>query len=213
MNKNKFFATFFIVFIGLIFSQVSILKAEEVPTEFRFRFSGSSVFSMPTANCTSSVSYLNDDGESNCFISQSFGQIIEVSLLRILSGDFKSKNTINGKLAFLTEGKFTPAISLGVADVNKQLGDRIFFAAASKNFEDFGFSIHAGLCKDPVDDEKKAFFGVQKVIFPLLTVAAERYDDVNTYGIKISPYPGVSLDIAQRDGKEEMFNLVYSKSY
>ena len=213
MNKNNFLCRIFIVFIGLIISSSHILKAEDAPTDFRFRFSGSSVFSMPTGNCTSTVSYLNDDGNSSCFVSQSLGELIEVSVLRRLSGEKKNVNTINGKLALISEGRLIPAICVGAADVNTQLGDRIYFAAASKNFEDFGFSIHAGVCKDPVNDEKKAFFGVEKVVFPLLTVAAERYDEVNTYGIKISPYPGVSLDIAQRDGKEEMFNLVYSRKY
>lgn len=213
MNKNNFFATFFICFLATFIIQAKTLKAEDAPTDFRFRYSGSSVFSMPTGNCRSSLSYVNDNKESYCFVSQSLGELIEVSILRRMSGEKKNTNTINGKLALLSEGRFIPAICIGVADVNTQLGDRIYYAAASKNFEDFGFSIHAGVCKDPLNKEKKAFFGVEKVIFPLLTVAAERYDEVNTYGIKISPYPGLSLDIAQRDGKEEMFNLVYTRSY
>lgn len=213
MNKNKFFATFSVVLIGLFIGSAQILKAEDAPTDFRFRYSGSSVFSMPTGNCSSSVSYINDDGNSHCFVSQSLGNIIEVSVLRRLSGEKKNVNSINGKLALICEGRLMPAISIGVADVNTQLGDRIYYAAASKSFEDFGFSIHAGVCRDPINKEKKSFFGVEKVVFPLLTIAAERYDDVNTYGIKLSPYPGVSLDIAQRDRKEEMFNLVYSRSY
>ena len=148
-----------------------------------------------------------------CFISQSFGELLEVSVLRRMSGANKNVNTINGKFALISEGRLFPAITLGAADLNTQLGDRIYYAAASKNFEDFGFSIHAGVYRDPVNREKKSFFGVSKVIFPLLTIAAERSDDIDTYGIKISPYPGMSLDIAQRDGKEEMFNLVYSRSY
>lgn len=213
MNKNNFFATFFIVLLATFMIQVKTLKAEDAPTDFRFRYSGSSVFSMPTGNCRSSLSYINDNSDSYCFVSQSLGELIEVSILRRLSGEKKNTNCINGKLALISEGRFMPAICIGAADINTQLGDRIYYAAASKNFEDFGFSIHAGLCKDPVNKEKKAFFGVEKVIFPLLTIAAERYDEVNTYGIKLSPYPGLSLDIAQRDGKEEMFNLVYTRSY
>lgn len=191
----------------------SSLKAEDVKTELRFRYVGSSIFTLPTAFCQPSVAYMNDDGDSYGIITQNLGQIAEVSVSRRLSGDYKNKNSINGKLALMSEGRLLPAICIGAADVNQQLGDRIYFAAASKNFEDFGLKINAGVYKDPIDKDKVIFFGVEKVIFPLLTIAAERYDDVNTYGIKISPYPGVSLDIAQRDGKEEMFNLVYSKSY
>lgn len=213
MRKNKFFVKSFLLFLGFFIGFTQILKAEDVPTDFRFRYSGSSIFSVPTANCSSSVSYINDNKESYGFVSQSFGEFLEVSVLRHLSGEKKGTNTINGKLALISEGKFMPGISLGAADLNTQLGDRIYFAAASKNFEDFGFSIHAGVYKDPINKDKKAFYGLEKVVFPLLSVAAERCNEIDTYGIKISSYPGVSLDIAQRDGKEEMFNLVYLKRY
>ena len=213
MNKNKTFVAFTFC-LGLFVGLAQNVKAEEdVPTSFRFRYSGSSVFAVPTGKCGSSVAYINDNKDSACFISQSFGELLEVSVLRRLSGYKKNVNTINGKFALFTEGKLLPAVTLGAADLNTQLGDRIYYAAATKSFEDFGFSIHAGVYRDPVNREKKSFFGVQKVIFPLLTIAAERCDDIDTYGIKISPYPGMSLDIAQRDGKEEMFNLVYSRSY
>jgi hypothetical protein len=213
MKINNHFVKVFFLSVFFIVGFVHLIKAENVPTDLRFRYSGSSVFAIPTGKFSSSMSYINDDKNSRCFISQNIGNIIEVSVLRRLSGDNKNTNTINGKLALISEGKLMPAISLGVADVNTQLGDRIYFAAASKSFEEFGFSIHAGLYRDPINREKKSFFGAEKVIFPLLTIAAERCNDIDTYGIKISPYPGVSLDIAQRDGKEEMFNLVYSKSY
>ena len=212
MNKNKIFITFACC-LGLFLSLSSIVKAEDVPTDLRFRYSGSSIFAVPTGKCTSSVSYINDNKDSLAFVSQSFGELLEVSVLRRLSGANKSVNTINGKFAIFSEGRLLPSVSIGAADLNTQLGDRIYYAAASKSFEDFGFSIHAGVYRDPINREKKSFFGVQKVIFPLLTLAAERSNDIDTYGIKISPYPGMSLDIAQRDGKEEMFNLVYSRSY
>ena len=212
MNKNKTFIAFACC-LGLFLGFSNIVKAEDAPTELRFRYSGSSIFSVPTGKCTSSAAYINDNKDSMCFISQSFGELMEVSVLRRMSGANKGVNTINGKFALISEGRLLPAITLGAADLNTQLGDRIYYAAASKNFEDFGFSIHAGVYRDPVNREKKSFFGVQKVIFPLLTLAAERSNDIDTYGIKISPYPGMSLDIAQRDGKEEMFNLVYSRSY
>ncbi len=213
MKKSNYIVIFCVVIFGLFLFQTKQLQAEDSPTDFRFRYSGSSVFSLPTGNCKSSASYINDDSNSSFFVSQSLGNLLEVSMLRRLSGEKKGKNTINGKLALMSEGDYCPGVSIGVVDVNKKLGDRIYFAAASKNFEDFGFSIHAGLLKDPIDDDKKTFFGVEKIILPLLTIAAERYDDINTYGIKISPYPGLSLDVAQRDGKEELFNLVYSRSY
>ena len=212
MNKNKTPVAFALL-LGLFVSLSQMVKAEDAPTAYRFRYSGSSIFSVPTGMCTSSAAYINDNKDSFCFISQSFGEFMEVSVLRRLSGYKKNVNSINGKFALLSEGRVIPAISLGAADINTQLGDRIYFVAASKTIEDFGFSMHVGVYRDPVTRDKKTFFGVEKVIFPLLTIAAERCDDVDTYGIKISPYPGMSLDIAQRDGKEEMFNLVYSRRY
>ena len=213
MKINKNFIVVLCAFIGFFVSLSNSVKAEDAPTNFRFRYSGSAIFSVPTGKCSSSVSYINDDSNSYGFVSQSLGEILEVSILRRFNGTKKNTNTINGKLAIFSEGRVIPALCIGAADINTQLGRRIYYTAATKTFDDFGFSIHAGLCKDPIDNDKKAFFGLQKVILPLLTVAAERYDKIDTYGVKISPYPGVSLDIAQRDGKDEIFNLVYSRSY
>jgi hypothetical protein len=51
------------------------------------------------------------------------------------------------------------------------------------------------------------------MVFPLVTIGAERNDDVDTFGIKLSPYPGLSLEIAQRDHREEMYNLNYIRSF
>lgn len=187
--------------------------AEDAPTDLRFRFAGSSIFAVPTGYARSTASYINDDGESSLFITQALGEILEVSLQRRLSGDYKNENTINGKLVLLCEGRIIPGMTFGVTDVGKKLGDRIYYLAASKNLEDFGLTLTAGVYRDPVDKDKITFFGVEKVILPLISVAAERVDDVNTYGIKITPYPGLSLDVAQRDGKEEMYNLVYTTRY
>lgn len=190
------------------------LCAENLPTELRFRYSGSAVFTAPTAYCRSVTAYLNDNTKSYGFISQNLGDLLEVSVLRPLSDENKGKNIINGKLTLMSEGMALPAISLGLADVNAQSGEeRIGFVSASKNFETFGLSIHAGIYRDPVDKKKIPYYAVEKIVFPLLRLAVERIDEIDTYGIRLSPYPGVSLDIAQRDGKEEIFNLVYSRSY
>lgn len=214
MNRSKQILVGLVFLLSLVnFTQTAFAK-DPLPTELRFRYGGSFVLSHPTGYCRSSVAYINDNKESSGFISQSLGDLLEVSVLRHWSGDYKNKNSINGKLAIISEGTLMPAVAIGGVDINTQTGDdRIFYAAASKNFETFGFTIHAGIYRDPVDKDKVVYYGAEKVIFPLLSVAAERVDDKNTYGIKISPYPGLSLDVAQRDGKEEMFNLVYSRSY
>lgn len=214
MNRSKQILVglaFILAFTG--FSQKSF-AADPLPTNMRLRYGGSSVITLPTGYCKSSVGYVNDNKESHGFITQSLGQLLEVSVLRHWSGDYKNKNSINGKFALLSEGIALPAVAIGAVDINTQTGDdRIYYAAASKNFDTFGLTIHAGIYKDPVDKEKVVYYGAEKVILPLLSVAAEHVDDKFTYGIRITPYPGVSLDVAQRDGKEEMYNLIYSRSY
>lgn len=213
MNRNKVFA----LGLGILFFLIGFansLCAKDIPTKLRFRYCGSSVFALPTGYCKYSVGYINDNTNPYFFASQNLGNLLEVSVLKPLDGDNKNKSIFNGKLALFSEGMGLPAISLGIADVNAQTGnDRIFFVAASKNIDVFGFTAHAGMYRDPISKDKIAFYGAEKIVFPLLSIAAERVDDVNTYGIRISPYPGVSLDIAQRDGKEEIFNLIYSRSY
>lgn len=214
MNRSKqILAGLAFLLAFTAFTQPSFAK-DPLPTNMRMRYGGSFVLSLPTGYCRPSVAYVNDNKESHGFISQNLGQILEVSVLRYWSGDYKNKNSINGKFALLSEGTLIPAVSFGAVDINTQTGDdRIYYAAASKSFEDFGLTIHVGIYKDPVDKEKVIYYGAEKVILPLLSVAAEHVNDKFTYGIKITPYPGVSLDVSQRDGKEEIFNLIYSRSY
>jgi hypothetical protein len=113
----------------------------------------------------------------------------------------------------LEEGEMLPSVVWGVSDINSQIGSKIFYFAASKNFEIFGAQIHAGFYKDPVTTDKKMFYGIEKMVFPLVTLSAERADDIDTFGIKLSPYPGVSLECAQRDRKEELYNINYYRSF
>ena len=91
MNKNKTPVAFALL-LGLFVSLSQMVKAEDAPTDYRFRYSGSSIFSVPTGMCTSSAAYINDNKDSFCFISQSFGEFMEVSVLRRLSGYKKNVN-------------------------------------------------------------------------------------------------------------------------
>ena len=106
-----------------------------------------------------------------------------------------------------------PALVWGASDLNTQLGSKIFYFATSKSIEVFGAQLHGGFYKDPVTTERKYFYGIEKMVFPLITVAAERSYDKDTFGVKLSPYPGVSLEVAQRDGKEELYNIIYFRSF
>lgn len=200
----------------LIFALVVLIPAISTAqtNPRRFHYMGTSVFNMPTGFTRSAMCYINDAGHSAALISQSLmSNFIEVSMLRHMNGAEDGKNVMNFKIKALEEDTLIPSIVWGVSDVNTQLGSKIFYFAASKSIETFGVTLHAGFYKDPVTTDKKAFYAFEKMVFPLVTIGAERNDDIDTFGIKLSPYPGLSLEIAQRDHKEEIYNLNYFRSY
>ncbi len=191
-----------------------VCHATFASTAFRTRYMGTSNFSMPTGFTRSAACYLNDSSHSSMLLSQAvFNGYLEFSMLRHLNGDEKGKNPLNAKVKLLEEGSIVPSLVWGVGDINTQLGSKIFFFSASKNIEVFGVQLHAGFYKDPITTDKKMFYGFEKMVFPLVTLAAERNDDIDAYGIKLSPYPGVSLEIAQRNSKEELYNINYYRSF
>ncbi|MEW6710683.1 MAG: hypothetical protein AB1403_12730 [Candidatus Riflebacteria bacterium] len=205
--KRTLCSTIFLVFLLPV-----LVSAQSNPR--RFQYMGTSVFSIPTGFTRSAMSYINDSGHSAALFSQSLlSGFIEVSMLRHMNDAEKGKNVTNFKLKMIEEDTLIPSIVWGVSDVNTQLGSKVFYFAASKSVETFGVTLHAGFYKDPVNTDKKAFFAFEKMIFPLVTVGAERIDDVDSYGIKLSPYPGLSLEIGQRERKEEFYNLNYYRSY
>lgn len=191
-----------------------VAQSTSASTAFRTRYMGTANFSMPTGFTRSAACYLNDNSHSAMLLSQAvFNGYLEFSMLRHLNGDEKGKNPLNAKVKLLEEGSLIPSVVWGVGDINTQLGSKIFFFSASKNIEVFGVQLHAGFYKDPITTDKKMFYGLEKMVFPLVTLAAERNDDIDAYGIKLSPYPGVSLEIAQRNSKEELYNINYYRSF
>ncbi len=211
MKMTRIFFRFALVAI-LIAAFSSCSFADD--TEFRTRYMGTSIFSAPTGFVRSAACYINDNGHSAMLISQAFmNNFLEVSMLRHFSGYAKGKNPLSLKVRLLEEGAVIPSVVWGASDLNKQLGSKIFYFAASKNIEVFGVQLHAGFYKHPVSTDKKTFFGIEKMVFPLVTISAERSDGTDTYGLKLSPYPGVSLEFAQRDRKEELYNINYIRSF
>lgn len=193
---------------------VACSSVVEADTPYRVRYMGTSNFSMPTGFTRSAVCYISDNSNTAMLISQSvFGNLLELSMLRRMNGNDKGKNSLNLKAKLLEESALIPSVVYGIGDLNTQLGSKIFYFASSKNIEAFGVQLHAGFYKDPVTTDKKMFFGFEKMVFPLVTLSAERNDDVDAYGIKLSPYPGVSLEFAQRDRKEELYNINYYRSF
>lgn len=204
----RVFRIIFILFLGA----ASVCTAADIPG--RVRYMGTANFSMPTGFTRSAVCYISDNSNTSMLISQAvFGNLLEFSMLRRLNGAEKGKNSLNLKAKILEEGSIIPSVVYGIGDLNTQLGSKIFYFAGSKNIEAFGVQLHAGFYKDPVTTDKKMFYGIEKMVFPLVTLSAERNDDVDAYGIKLSPYPGVSLEFAQRDRKEEIYNINYYRSF
>ena len=198
----------------LVAMLVGLSLTAQAGNDRRIRYMGTSVFTMPTAYTRSALCYINDNSHTATLLSQSLmNGFMEMSMLRHMNGAEDGKNILNAKIKLLDEGMITPAVAWGVSDVNTQLGSKVFYFAGSKSIEAFGAQIHAGFYKDPVTTEKIEWYGFEKMIFPLVTVAAERTDDKNTFGVKLSPYPGLSLEIAQRDSEEELYNIVYYRSF
>lgn len=203
-----------IVLLSFVFFIASVSVSYASTTPRRFHYMGTSIFTMPTGYTRSTVCYINDAGHSAALFSQAFmNRFLEVSVLRHMNDSEKGKNIMNFKVKMLEEDMMIPSVVWGVSDLNTQLGEKIHFFAASKSIDAFGVHLHAGTYKDPFDDDRKFFYGVEKMVFPLVTIGAERNHKVDTYGIKLSPYPGLSIEIAQRDRKEELYNFNYFRSF
>ncbi|MDD3146136.1 MAG: hypothetical protein PHD82_02435 [Candidatus Riflebacteria bacterium] len=200
-----------IVLLALLLSLLSPVAAD---TDSRVRYMGTSIFTMPTGYTRSAASYINDSGHSAMMVSQEFmNKFFELSFLRHLNGSEKGKNPLSVKIKMLEEGAMLPSLVWGASDLNTQLGSKIFYFAASKSIEAFGVYLHGGFYKDPITTDRKYFYGFEKMVLPLITVGAERSNDIDTFGVKLSPYPGISLEIAQRDRKEELYNIIYFRSF
>ena len=182
--------------------------------ERRFRYMGSANIAMPTGYTRSLGTYLSDDSHSAIFYShQAVGRLLEISFLRHLDGVEKDKNVMSAKLKLLEEGAFVPSVVWGVSDIQERLGSKVFYFAGSKTFDAFGVKLHGGFYKDPVTTTRKEFYGIEKTILPLVAVAAERVDGMNTYGIKMNPYPGVTFEYARRSTGADNQHSIYKLSY
>lgn len=203
--------------LTLVFSLLTIgIQAQSY--DKRTIHMGSSLFSIPTGYTQSAVSYITDDSHSMMLISQQLlGRFLEVSMLRHMNGDVKGKNIFNFKLNILEEDLIIPNIVWGISDFKSEFGSKISYFAASKSLDMFGCKLHAGICKDPDNSKQVRFFGAEKAILPLVAVAAERIEDKNTIGLKMNPYPGVTIEYARRvksgDHRGDIYKLNYVKSF
>lgn len=184
----------------------------------RLRYLGSSNISLPTAYMMGETSYVSDAGHDMIMYCQKgMGKLAEVSLLRHMNDAESGKNVLNFKLNILEEDKLIPNIVWGVGDAGMTLGSRVFYFAGSKTFEAFAATVHGGIIKDPVTTDRKTFVGVEKTILPLVILAGERVEGLTSYGIKMRPYPGVSLEYARRDddagNDDTIYKLQYIKSF
>lgn len=210
MKRSRFFAGFALLLLCL-----SVGTAEAVN---RLQYLGSSGFAMPTGYVRSEGGYISDNNHSMGWFSYPvLGKFLEVSGVQHMQGAEKGKNSLNLKVNFLEEDQYLPNLVWGVSDVQEKLGSKIFYLAGSKTFETYGLTIHGGMIKDPITTDKKGYIGVEKMIMPLVTVVGERFDEKNVIGVKLRPYPGVSVEYAHREGKnmakQALYRLVYLKDF
>ncbi len=187
-------------------------------TGFRLRFMGSSCLTIPTGYCRNEAAFVSDDSHSlTQFTQQVLGRFAELSMVRHLNGAHKNENVLTLKVNILEEGSVLPNLVWGVSDFQTELGSKIFYVAGSKTVEAFGVTIHAGIYKDPLTTDKKEFYGLEKTILPLVVAAGERIDGKTTAGLKIRPYPGVSVEYARRldsqNDQASLYRLVYLRSF
>ncbi len=202
-----------VLILAVLFSSLLFPVASD-GENLRFRYLGSTCISLPTAYSRAEASYISDDSHNLSNITVPIlGRFLECSMLRHLNGDLKDKNVLNLKVTFMDEGRWFPSLAWGLSDFNRVLGSRIFFIAGSKTVEMFGTTVHAGVFKDPVKTEKEVFFGLEKMVFPLVTVAGERINDKTTLGLKIRPYPGISFEYARRGNSFKEQQSIYKVSY
>ncbi|MBU1109309.1 MAG: hypothetical protein KKB51_21700 [Candidatus Riflebacteria bacterium] len=200
--------------VVMLLTVVVALPASAADSMERSRYMGTAILSMPTAYVRSATNYINDSSHSAFLLSQAmFNGLVELSMLRHLNGADKGKNPMSVKIKLLEEGVISPSIVYGASDIAAALGSKVFYFAASKSIETFGVHLHGGFYKDPITTRRESFYGVEKMVFPLVTLSAERSNEVNTFGVKLSPYPGVSLELGQRDAKEELYNINYFRSF
>lgn len=200
--------------LALIIAFVAVIAPTFAKQCAEFKYMGTSIISLPTAYTRSSAAYIRDNGRKCLFVSQCFfTDAIEVSVKRYQNGPQKNSNIMSAKLKLIDEKLLIPTVTYGVSDIYKDFGERVYYFAASKTIDAFGVMLHGGVYRDPIKKENVKYFGGEKIILPLISVCAERCGDVNTYGIKLSPYPGLNLEVSRRDKDEEIYNVNYYLSY
>lgn len=184
--------------------------------EFRFHYIGTTNIRFPTAHSMFSSGYVSDGSHNLITFAQPIiGKFLELSGARHLNGPTKDKNILNLKVTLLEEDSFYPKLAWGVSDFQEKLGSKVFYVVGSKNFEAFALTLHGGFIKDPVTTKKKVFYGIEKVILPLIIFSAESFEGNQSFGVKLRPYPGISIEYGQRDvntiHKDSIYKVLYFK--
>ena len=182
------------------------------------RYLGSAFVSMPTGYVNTGVDYIKDADRSMTLYSVApLGKLLEISGLSQLNGPQKGKTLVNAKVNLLEEGVFLPSVVIGLGDIQGVRGERVPFVAASKKSDGFGLVLSAGALEDPATSGKRAFFGVEKTILPLVSLAGERFGDRDAYCLKLRPFAGMSVEFGRRKdfdgGSEELSRILYSNSF
>lgn len=182
--------------------------------DFRFRYLGSTVVAMPTGYTRTEALYVADGARSLMFFSyRLLGKFLEVSTTRATNGPSDDDMAWNLKLNILEEDTYIPNICWGLGDFREKFGAKVPFFAASKTIDTFGAIIHVGTVKDPTTNKQNVYYGIDKTIFPLVTLIGERMLERNTVGAKLVPQPNLTLLIAREGVGRSDQHDIYQASY
>jgi len=123
------------------------------------------------------------------------------------SGPGSDMFLINGKVLFVQEDQKTPAIGVGVVDLNDEL-DRAWYIAATKTFgKDIPITLTLGAANGDVLLD--GVFGSAGFRFVDKVDALAEWDSQNfNFGLRIYPYNRVALDLSSIDtGGEREFGF------
>lgn len=201
--------------VVILVSVAATVMADPVATDrLRYRFLGSANIALPTGYTTSSGLVIADGQNNRLFFSyQVLGKLLEVSTLRALSGPGSNQQQLGFKVNILEEDTWIPNVVFGIGDYSEKSGPWMKYFAASKTIESFSLTLHAGRMRDPITTDQHWYFGFDQAIMPLVTLTGERMFERNTLGVRIHPFPQVTIHAAREgigsDDQHDIFQASY----
>lgn len=189
---------------------------------------------VPTAFCSQGYSYQKIGPEY--FYGYSKTMVFNRIEFGLIKNNDDSETMYHGKMKLMDMTAYTPAIAIGVFDINNPNKKESYYLACSYILSDYGTGIHFGFMSesgyknilkirnidditpylDKQDKQNHFFIGLEQSIFPMLSVYGEYSNEIVNIGLKIHPTFNISLDVIQRDIRNDLSlneKRAYSVSY